>query len=151
MRQQANAEMDELSKQIGQLKVKVDLDFLKQELASSLEDRRAWIDARHPQLTVSTGMRTAGRAECDLLLPAAVGDRREPRLLRPLDELYLDCPFSRSRRMPFSPPTFRQVRTHLILPAIPPVVPPASRAHACGKRICMDNPLMSHRSHSDQH
>jgi len=44
MRQQADTAKDELYKQIGQLKV--ELDFLKKELASSIEDRR-WIDPRH--------------------------------------------------------------------------------------------------------
>src|ERR1700686_2632953 len=46
MRQQSDSEKDELYKQIGQLKV--ELDFLKKELASSIEDRRRWIDPTHP-------------------------------------------------------------------------------------------------------
>ena len=45
MRQQADSEKDELYKQIGQRKV--ELDFLKKELASSIEDRRRWIDPQH--------------------------------------------------------------------------------------------------------
>ena len=51
MRQQADTEKDELYKQIGQLKV--ELDFLiRKELASSIEDRRQWIDPQHSRLTI---------------------------------------------------------------------------------------------------
>ncbi len=57
MRQQADADKDELYKQIGQLKV--ELDFLKKELASSTADKRPWIDPAHPRLTV--------QQQCELL------------------------------------------------------------------------------------
>jgi putative transposase len=50
VREQADTEKDEIYKQIGQLKVK--LDFLKKELASSIEDRRRWIDPQYPHLSV---------------------------------------------------------------------------------------------------
>src|SRR6185437_5821697 len=57
IRQQADAEKDELYKQIGQLKV--ELDFLKKELALSIEDRRLWIDLQQGSLTV--------QQQCELL------------------------------------------------------------------------------------
>jgi putative transposase len=97
MRQQADAEKDELYKQIGQLKV--ELDFSKKELASSIEDRRRWIDLRHPHLSV--------QQQCELLgVPRSTYYHRlrpesaeNLRLLRRLDELYMDCPFFGSRHM----------------------------------------------------
>lgn len=73
--------------------------FSKKELACSIEDRRQWIDPRHPQLTILQ--------QCDLLgLPRSTyyyqprpESEENLRLLRQLDQLYLDCPFFGSRRM----------------------------------------------------
>jgi len=47
----------------------------------------------------AAAVRTARRASLDLLSPAAAGEPENLRLLRRLDELYLDCPFFGSRRM----------------------------------------------------
>ncbi len=57
LRQQVEAEKDELYKQIGQLKV--ELDFLIKELGSSGEQRRLRIDPEHPDLSV--------QRQCELL------------------------------------------------------------------------------------
>src|SRR5207302_10901607 len=50
MRQQSYTEKDKHYKKIGQLKV--ELDFIKKELASSIEERRRWIDPTHSRLNV---------------------------------------------------------------------------------------------------
>src|SRR5262249_10253589 len=73
--------------------------FSKKELASSLEQRRLWIDPQHPDLSV--------QRQCDLLgVPRSTyyyqprpESAENLRLLRRLDELYLECPFFGSRRM----------------------------------------------------
>src|SRR5579862_4342967 len=57
LHEQSDAEKDELDKQIGQLKV--ELDFLKKELALSIEDCLRWIDSEHPSLTI--------QQQCELL------------------------------------------------------------------------------------
>jgi hypothetical protein len=57
MREHAEAERDELYKQIGQLEV--ELEFLKKELDLSIEERRRWIDPQHPHLSV--------QRQCELL------------------------------------------------------------------------------------
>ena len=63
IRQQSDAEKDELYRQIGQLKV--ELDFLKKRLDLSLEKRRLWIDPRHRDLSV--------QRQCELLgLPRSI-------------------------------------------------------------------------------
>jgi hypothetical protein len=71
------------AKQIGQLKV--ELDFLKKELASSIEDHRLWIDPRHRRPSGSTAMRTARFAALDLLLPAAGPESVENAVLQKPD------------------------------------------------------------------
>jgi putative transposase len=96
IRQQADTEKDELYKQIGQLKV--ELDFSKKELASSI-DKRPWIDPVHPHLTI--------QQQCELLGVPRSTYYYQPRpesaenllLLRRLDQLYLKRPFFGSRKM----------------------------------------------------
>ncbi len=96
-KQQADTEKDELFQQIGRLKV--ELDFLKKKRACSTEDKRGWINPEHADLSI--------RQQCELLgLPSSTyyyQPRPETpenlRLLRKLDELYLDYPFFGSRRM----------------------------------------------------
>src|ERR1044071_10195568 len=64
-----------------------------------LKTARRWIDPRHPQLSV--------QQQCELLgVPRSTYYHRPRpesaenlRLLRRLDELYMDCPFFGSRRM----------------------------------------------------
>ena len=101
VRQQFDAEKDELYKQIGQLKV--ELDFLKKRLDSCAEIGsarvRQWIEPAHSGLTI--------RQQCDLLeLPQSTyyyhpqpESAENLRLLRRLDELYLQRPYFGSRRM----------------------------------------------------
>src|ERR1035437_10108366 len=71
----------------------------KKELTLSLEDRRLWIDPQHARLTI--------QQQCELLsLPRSTyyyqprpESAENLRLMRRLDELYLECPFFGSRRM----------------------------------------------------
>src|ERR1039457_685068 len=73
--------------------------FKKKELTLSLEDRRLWIDPQHARLTI--------QQQCELLsLPRSTyyyqprpESAENLRLMRRLDELYLECPFFGSRRM----------------------------------------------------
>ena len=73
--------------------------FSKTDLALSVDERRRWIDPQHPHLTV--------QRQCQLLAVPRSTYYYQPRpesaenlrLLRRLDELYLDCPFFGSRRM----------------------------------------------------
>jgi putative transposase len=97
MRQQADAEKDELYKQIGQLKVK--LDFLKKELDLSLEQRRLCIDPRHPELRVQRQCELLGLPRSTYYYQPRPASAENLRLLRRLDELYMECPFFGSRRM----------------------------------------------------
>src|ERR1700730_13077557 len=75
LRQQSDADKDELYKQIGQLKV--ELAFLKKR-AGLINGRQTSMDrsrssaSKHP-----TAMRTAGSVSLDVLLSAAAGERRE--------------------------------------------------------------------------
>src|SRR5215469_9137993 len=73
--------------------------FSKKELASSIEERRRWIDPTDPHLNI--------QQRCELLSVPRSTYYYQPRpesaenlrLLRRLDELYLECPFFGSRRM----------------------------------------------------
>jgi putative transposase len=73
--------------------------FSKKELACSTEDKRRWIDPKHPTLSI--------REQCALLelAPSSYYYQPKPeneenlRLLRRLDELYMERPFFGSRRM----------------------------------------------------
>ena len=77
---QADTEKDELYKQIGQLKV--ELDVLRKELALAIEERRLWIDPGHPLLAVQRQCKLGSEQEFDevadwrgfqhVCLPAAV-------------------------------------------------------------------------------
>src|SRR5580700_7272353 len=97
VRQQADAEKDELYKQIGQLKV--ELDCLKKELASSIEDRRRWIDPKHPHLTIQQQRELLGVPRSTWYYQPRPESAENLRLLRQLDQLYLKRPFFGSRKM----------------------------------------------------
>jgi len=76
------------------------LDFLKKrELASSIEDRRRWIDPQHPYLSIQQQCELLGVPRSTYYHRPRAGSAENLRLLRRLDELYLDCPFLGSRRM----------------------------------------------------
>ena len=97
MRQQSDAEKDELYKQIGQLKV--ELDFLKKELASSTEDKRPWIDPAHSCLSIQQQCELLGLPRSTYYYQPRPESAENLRLLRTLDELYLQLPFFGSRKM----------------------------------------------------
>ena len=97
MRQQCNAEKDELYKQIGQLKVA--LDFSKKGLVLSPEQRRLWIDPQHSGLSVQRQCELLGLPRSTYYYQPRPESAENLRLLRRLDALYLDRPFFGSRRM----------------------------------------------------
>ena len=94
---QADTEKDELYKQIGQLKV--ELDVLRKELALAIEERRLWIDPGHPRLTIQRQCQLLGLPRSTYYYQPQPETAENLRLLRRLDELYLECPFFGSRRM----------------------------------------------------
>ena len=97
LRHQAVAEKDELYKQIGQLKV--ELDFLKKKLDLSIKERRAWIETQPPHLSIQRQCELLGLARSTYYYPPRPASAETLRLLRQMDELYLECPFFGSRRM----------------------------------------------------
>jgi putative transposase len=97
MRQQADADKDELYKQIGQLKV--ELDFLKKELASSTEDKRPWIDPAHPRLGIQQQCELLGVPRSTYYYQPQPESAENLRLMRQLDQLYMKLPFFGSRKM----------------------------------------------------
>src|SRR5271165_1210917 len=97
MRQQADADKDELYKQIGQLKV--ELDFLKKELASSTEDKRPWIDPYHRRLSIQQQCELLGVPRSTYYYQPQPESAENLRLMRQLDQLYMKLPFFGSRKM----------------------------------------------------
>ena len=67
----------------------VELDFLKKKLASSIEDRRPWIDPHHPQLTIQQQCELLGLRRSTYYYQPRPESDQNLRLLRELDELYL--------------------------------------------------------------
>ena len=97
VRQQSDAEKDELYKQIGQLKV--ELDFFKKELASSTDDKRQWIDPAHRRLSIQQQCELLGVPRSTYYYQPRLESPENLRLLRQLDQLYLKRPFFGSRKM----------------------------------------------------
>jgi putative transposase len=65
----------------------------------SLEKRRLWIDPRHPDLSVQRPCELLGLPRSTYYYEARPESAENLRLLRRLDELYMECPFFGSRRM----------------------------------------------------
>src|ERR1035437_2083564 len=73
--------------------------FKKKELALAIENRRLWIDPQHPRLSVQQQCELLGLALSSYYYQPRPESAENLRLLRRLDELYLECPFFGSRRM----------------------------------------------------
>jgi putative transposase len=73
--------------------------FSKKELDSSPEKRRLWIDPRHPDLSVQRQCELLGLPRSTYYYRPQPESAENLRLLRRLDELYLQRPFFGSRRM----------------------------------------------------
>jgi putative transposase len=73
--------------------------FSKKGLASSLEQRRLWIDPQHADLSVQRQCELLGLPRSTYYYQPRPESAENLRLLRRLDELYLECPFFGSRRM----------------------------------------------------
>ena len=65
----------------------------------AIEDRRLWIDLQHPRLSVQQQCELLGLARSSYYYQPRPGSAENLRLLRRLDELYLEWPFFGSRRM----------------------------------------------------
>ena len=92
-------ELGELYEQIGRLKV--ENDFLKKSVRCSVDERREWVEANHPLLSM--------RAQCQILElnRSSIYYSQAPRilteeqlaLLRLVDEVYTKYPFFGTRQM----------------------------------------------------
>lgn len=73
--------------------------FSKKELDLSLEQRRLWIDPQHPELSVQRQCELLGLPRSTYYYQSRPESAENLRLMRRLDELYLEWPFFGSRRM----------------------------------------------------
>jgi putative transposase len=71
-------------------------------LGSSIEERRQWIDPQHPCLSIQQQCELLGLPRSTYYYQPRPESAENLRLLRRLDELYLECPFFGSRRMAFT-------------------------------------------------
>ena len=71
----------------------MELDFLKKELALSIEDRRLWIDPRHPRLTIQQQCQPLDLPRSTYYYQPRPESAENLRMLRQLDELYMRRPF----------------------------------------------------------
>ena len=73
--------------------------FSKKGLALSPEQRRLWIDPHHSELSVQRQCELLGLPRSTYYYQPRPESAENLRLMRRLDELYLNCPFFGSRRM----------------------------------------------------
>jgi putative transposase len=73
--------------------------FSKKELASPIEEKRRWIDPKHPSLSIRDQCALLGLASSSYYYQPQPESPENLRLLRRLDQLYMDMPFFGSRRM----------------------------------------------------
>jgi len=73
--------------------------FSKKELASPTEEKRRWIDPKHPSLSIRDQCVLLGLASSSYYYQPQPQSPENLRLLRRLDQLYMDMPFFGSRRM----------------------------------------------------
>ena len=73
--------------------------FSKKELASPIEEKRLWIDPKHPSLSIRQQCSLLGLASSSYYYQPRPESAENLRLLRKLDELYMESPFFGSRRM----------------------------------------------------
>ena len=82
--------------------MKVELDFLNKKSrppALKIEDRRLWIDPQHSHLSIGQQCELLGLPRSTYYYEPLPESAENLRLLRRLDELYMDYPFFGSRRM----------------------------------------------------
>ncbi len=96
-RPDSDPEKDSLYQEIG--KLKVELDFLKKEWPGTVEDKRRWVDAQHPQLSIGRQCELLGLARSSYYYQPRPESEENLALSRRLDELYLEHPFLGSRRL----------------------------------------------------
>ncbi|URD48292.1 IS3 family transposase (plasmid) [Chroococcidiopsis sp. CCNUC1] len=91
------AQIDELYRQIGQLKV--ERDFLAIRSAIGVEERKTLVVTDHPQLSIVRQCQLLGIARSSFYYQPQAPSEEELTLLRLLDQQYLKTPFYGSRRM----------------------------------------------------
>lgn len=87
----ADREKEELYRQIGQMKSR--WTFSKKLSASSIEDRRSWINPLHPRLTIQRQCKLLHLPRSSYYHAPAPESAEDLHLMRRIDELYLAHPF----------------------------------------------------------
>ena len=96
-REEALANKQELYEQIGRLKV--ENEWLKKNLPSSVNGKRSWIEVGHHDLSIARQCRLSALARSSWYY-RPVGETAENlALMRRLDEQYLETPFYGSRKL----------------------------------------------------
>jgi putative transposase len=93
----AEALLAQLYQEIGRLKV--ELDWVKKNLPSSAESRRAMVEPGHPRLAIQRQCELLGLPRSSYYYQPATESEEDLRLMRLIDEHYLKYPFYGSRRM----------------------------------------------------
>ena len=84
-------ERDALYEQIGRLKM--ELEWIKKKLVCRNEDRRDWVEANHPQLSVRRQCALLGISRGSLYYQAAEESQKNLELMRVIDRQYTRVPF----------------------------------------------------------
>jgi putative transposase len=97
-RVQASEELQSrLYQEIGQLKV--ELDWLKKNLACELTEKCARVDFGHPRISVSRQCELLGLSRSSLYYHPVSENVENIRLMHMIDEKFTDCPFYGRRRL----------------------------------------------------
>ena len=105
-----------------------------------LEDRRRWLDPEHPHLTVQQQCELLGVPRSTYYYQPRPESAENLRLLRRLDELYLERPFFGSRRMDIGLEVNRK-RTQQLMRLLTLAVKAPAEPFAYG--VCHGRPLSS--------
>lgn len=87
----------ELYRQIGQLKV--ELDWLKKKLSGSVEEKRAWIEPEHREISVVRQCDLIGLSRSSYYYQPSQDSAFDDQLMRLIDEEYTRHPYYGSRRI----------------------------------------------------
>jgi len=94
---EAEALQSQLFEQIGRLQM--ELDWAKKNLPSSAETKRSLVEADHPTLSIERQCELLGLSRSSYYYQPVPESEENLRLMRRIDEHYLECPCWGSRRM----------------------------------------------------
>ena len=104
---------DQLYQQIG--KLKVELDWVKKERASPVEEKRRWIQDDHPSISISRQCDLIGLSRSSYYFEPAGEPAENLTLMRLIDEEYTRHPFYGSPKMT----AWLRRQGHLVNPVVP--------------------------------